>query len=304
MVSNNHHQTNRSGKQLVLITGATGNVGREVIRYMGSDDSNYTTLAAIRSSNQSTFESNENQVNTRRFDLEDTRTYQAAFKGVDILFLLRPPHISDVKKVFVPMLDAAWDSGIRKIVFLSVQGVESSSIIPHHKIEQYITAKGFDHVFVRPSYFMQNLTTTLLKEIQEKQLITLPSANAVFNWVDAANVGEASAVLIKNFDAHKNKAFDITGNQNLSFPQVVDAMSRILGRRITFRSMNPVGFYWKKRREGISGGLSLVMTLLHFLPRVQGPPSISMHYERLTGKPPTHIDSFIEENKALFGSES
>jgi hypothetical protein len=49
------------------------------------------------------------------------------------------------------------------------------------------------------SYFMQNLTTTLLPEIVKQKRITLPSGKAKFNWIDVKNIGEATAHLILNF---------------------------------------------------------------------------------------------------------
>lgn len=64
---------------------------------------------------------------------------------------------------------------------------------------------------------MQNLTTTLLSDILEHQTITLLAGKAKFNWIDVDNIGEATALLINEFDAHKNKAFEITGRENMDF---------------------------------------------------------------------------------------
>jgi hypothetical protein len=52
-------------------------------------------------------------------------------KNIDVLFLLRPPHISEVETYFNPLLQSAKENNIKKIVFLSVQGAEKSKIIPH-----------------------------------------------------------------------------------------------------------------------------------------------------------------------------
>ncbi len=292
---------NPSSKTQILITGPTGNIGREVVRYLQEGYPELASIAAVRDLESSKELLNRYpQVQLRKFDFEDINSFSHAFNGIDILFLLRPPHISDVKKVFVPLLDSACDSGIRRIVFLSVQGVEKRSIIPHHKIEAYIRKRGFDFIFVRPSYFMQNLTKTLAKEIQNEDRVSLPSGNALFNWVDAANVGEAAAALIHDFEVHRNKAFDITGNENLSFPVVLERMSKILGRNIDFNALDPIRFFWKKKQEGVETGLVLVMTMLHFLPRLQAPPMISSNYEMLSGKQPTTIESFITTNQTAF----
>ena len=83
------------------------------------------------------------KVKYRTFDFENEQTHEEAFFKVDILFLLRPPHISDVDKYFKPLLERAKNCDIENVVFLSVQGAEKSKVIPHNKIEHLIKALGF-----------------------------------------------------------------------------------------------------------------------------------------------------------------
>ncbi len=286
----------------VFITGATGNIGTSLIHHLTQNcNERDLIIAGIRSIEKAKKHFNMYPLLAfRTFDFEDSSTFKNAFLGVDILFLLRPPHISDVKAVFEPLLIAAQSSGIKKVVFLSVQGVEKSSIIPHYKIEALIKELNFEYIFVRPSYFMQNLTTTLLPDILSKNEIILPSKQAKFNWVDVHNIGEASAALIHQFEDYKNKAFDITGSENKHFAEVADLISAKTARSISFKNMNPISFYFHKRRAGAESGLALVMTILHFLPRFQAEPRISDNYIILTGKEPTTLEAFIQREKETF----
>lgn len=233
----------------------------------------------------------------RQLDFENDSTFSEAFDQIDILFLLRPPQISNVEEVFRPLLNSAKQNGIDKVVFLSVQGAEKSKLIPHNKIERLIQELSFDYIFVRPSYFMQNLTTTLLPEILNKRSITLPSGKAKFNWVDVKNIGEASAQLIINFEIYKNDAVEITGPENMNFRNVANLMTKVLGEPIKFKSINPISFYFQKKKAGLEAGFAIVMTLLHFLPRLQTEPEISNSYQKLTRKDPTTLREFIEREK-------
>ena len=70
-------------------------------------------------------------------------------------------------------------------------------------------------------------------------------------------------------------------------------MSEITGETISYQSINQIRFYFKKRKEGISNGFAVVMTILHFLPRFQKEPEISDNFQKLTGKKPTSIREFI-----------
>lgn len=286
----------------VLITGATGNIGQEVVHYLQELNSEIEINAAVRDierAKNGVFKSVHSLL-YRRFDFENLECHSKAFEGMDTLFLLRPPHISDVDKVFRPLLSAAKTSGIKNVVFLSVQGAEKSAIIPHNKIEKIIRENRFNYIFVRPSYFMQNLTTTLLPEIVNYQTITLPSGNAKFNWVDVKNIGEATSQLIVQFDKYKNQAYEITGSENKSFAEVAKLLTKGTGKEISYKSLHPFGFYFKKKKEGVSSAFALVMTMLHFLPRLQEAPSISNTYHVLTKKNPTTIMEFIEREKELF----
>lgn len=285
----------------VLVTGATGNIGSEVIHYLSELSSEFEIIAGVRSIDKAEQRlSGYSNLSFIQFDFESADTFGSAFGGIDILFLLRPPHISKVEEFFRPLLESAKENGIRNVVFLSVQGAEKSKVIPHNKIERLIQELGFNFIFVRPGYFMQNLTTMLLPEIYESRTITLPSGKAKFNWIDIENVGEAGAILLDRFNDYKNQAYDITGLENETFQNVTSLINSVIDNPVKYRNVNPVRFYWIKKRDGMAIGMIIVMILLHFLPRFQKEPKISHLYERLTGKKPTDLRSFIEREKHKF----
>ncbi|WP_417854811.1 NmrA family NAD(P)-binding protein [Xanthomarina gelatinilytica] len=285
----------------ILITGATGNIGREVIPYLVQTSTNSKIIVAVRNIKTAKIHfKNYPALEYRAFDFENTVYCNSAFKNIDVLFLLRPPHISEVETYFNPLLQSAKENNIKKIVFLSVQGAEKSKIIPHHRIENLIKTLGFNYIFVRPSYFMQNLTTALLPEIKEHQSITLPSGKGVFNWIDVKNIAEAIAFLIEDFDKYKNKAYEITGSENKNFYDIATLITNITGIKIQYKSINPIRFYFKKRKEGLEKPFALVMTMLHFLPRIEKASNITTNFKDITGKQPTLLKDFIEREKTIF----
>jgi len=147
----------------VLITGATGNVGLEVIRFLQKQNHRLNIIAGVRDIDKDKMVLGEYNVAVRRFDFTDLRSYKPALGNCDELFLLRPPNIANVQKYFKPLIDTAVELKLKHIVFLSVQGVENSKIIPHYKIEQLIIKSKIPYTFLRPAYFMQNFSTTLNK---------------------------------------------------------------------------------------------------------------------------------------------
>lgn len=285
----------------ILITGATGNVGFEVIRFLYNKDTSHGIVAGVRNIDKAkeVFRAYP-RLGYNHFDFENPETFNDALNGVDRIFLLRPPHISDVDKYFKPLIAALRQNKVNEIVFLSVQGADKSIVIPHNKIERLIKNSGLEYIFLRPSYFMQNLTTTLLGDITKKRAIILPAGKATFNWVDIENIGEVGAILLHSFHQYKNQAFEITGLENQSFEKVSQLINSNSKNPIKFRNVNPLKYYGIKKREGMVKGMIMVMILLHYLQRFQKEPQASDAYERLTGKKPTDLKTFIEQNKAIF----
>lgn len=285
----------------ILITGATGNIGFEVIHFLNLLDSKNEVIAGVRNIEKAKkqFENFPN-LKFRHFDFENPESFESALELVDIVFLLRPPHISNVEKYFKPLVMKIKEKHIHEIIFLSVQGAEKSNVIPHNKIERLIQEYELEYIFLRPSYFMQNLTTTLKNDIKSKRKIILPSGKAKFNWIDIKNIGETCALLIENFSDYKNKAIELTGYENENFDKVVELINSQIEAKIIYESVNPIKFYQIKRKDGLQKGMIMVMLLLHFLPRFQKEPRISKFYEDLTSKKPTRLIEFIKREKNHF----
>lgn len=285
----------------ILITGATGNVGLEVINYLVELKSSCRIFAGVRDVERARkIFSDNNRIEFLEFDFENPRTFGNALKNIDRVFLLRPPHISNVEKFFRPLIESLKENKVKQVVFLSVQGAEKSSVIPHNKIEKLIKGYELEYIFLRPSYFMQNLTTTLIDDIKQKRKIILPSGNAKFNWIDIKNIAEVTAILMENFLLYRNQTIEITGYENENFATVVSMINQQVKSPIQFESVNPLKFYLLKRVSEKEKGKIIVMILLHFLPRFQKEPQVSNFYEKLTGKKPTKLVDYIERELIKF----
>jgi uncharacterized protein YbjT (DUF2867 family) len=285
----------------ILVTGATGNVGFEVIRFLENAETPNKVIAGVRNIEKAkSLFIDFPKTEFVNFDFEQPETFDNALHNIDTIFLLRPPHISDIEKYFRPLIQKIKEHKVKEVVFLSVQGAEKSNVIPHNKIEKLIQEYQLEYIFLRPSYFMQNLTTTLLEDINTKRQIILPSGKAKFNWIDIENIGETSSILINRFSEFKNQAIELTGNENVNFYKVASLISEVVENPVSFLNVTPFKFYQLKKKEGMITGMIIVMIMLHFLPRIQKEPIISHFYEKLTGKKPTSLTEFIEREKLKF----
>jgi len=283
----------------VFITGATGNVGFEVIKSLLKLNHKLNIFAGIHNPIADEEKLKGLKINLVDFDFTNIKSYDKCLSGQSILFLIRPPQLSQVNKYFKPFIDSAKRSGIGYIVFLSVQGVEKNNLIPHHKIEKLIVKSEIPYTFLRPAYFMQNFTTTLRNDLLKKKRIFLPAGHSKFTLIDVRDAGSVAAIVLTNNRGHVNKAYELTCNQKLNFYTMADKLSTGLEVSIKYESPSLLKFYIIKRKEKMPSMLILVMMMLHYLPRFQKEPVTTNWVEKITGLHPISFDQFIIDNKTL-----
>lgn len=283
----------------ILITGATGNVGQAIIEALHQINHNHTLFAGIKGTQMPNTPA-WSKLQAVAFDFTEPAIYKAALQDCDLLFLLRPPQIADVASIFKPLIEAAKTAGVKHIVFLSVQGVQNSSIIPHHKIERLLVDSGMAYTMLCPAYFMQNFSTTLLEELQQRQRIFLPAGKAKFTLIDVNDLGRFAAQVLVKPEGHLNQAYDLTNHETLNFGEMAAILTEVLGKKISYISPNLLRFFWEKQKAGVPSMFILVMIMLHYLPRFQKTPPTSDWIEKVTSQQPTNFRDFVFEHKRTF----
>ncbi len=151
----------------ILVTGATGNVGREVVRALLGRGFPVRATGASDASGES----------CERVPLDFSRaeTFERALHGCGAVFLLRPPAIADVRSTLNPFIDQARAMGVDHIVFLSVAGARTNRLVPHHAVEQHLIAGKGAYTILRPGFFAQNLGDAYRRDIVEDQRLYVPA---------------------------------------------------------------------------------------------------------------------------------
>ena len=288
----------------LLVTGATGNVGLAVLGALQKINHDLVVTAGVRDLQKDPASLTAFDALPVKFDFTDVSTYEPALTGCDLLFLLRPPAIADVSKYFEPLIKVAKKTGVAHIVFLSVQGVEGNSMIPHHKIERLIADSNIPFTFLRPAYFMQNFTTTLKAELVKNHRIYLPAGKAKFTLVDVSDVGAVAAQILVAAEKHVQQKYELTSQEQLTFYQMARKLSGRLGVPIIYKSPALLQFFITEKRGGMPGMMIFVMIMLHYFPRFQKEPGVADWVWKITGRQPKTFDEFIDDNKILLLSPS
>ena len=279
----------------ILVTAATGTVGSEVIKQL--QRAGHQAVAAVRDVEEARQRLGPD-VRLVRFDFTAPETY-AAFEGVKKLFLVRPPAISDVRRRINPAIDAARAAGAEQVVFLSLLGAEENPLVPHRKIEKHLLASGMAWTFLRPSYFMQNLSTTHRRDVRERDEVFVPAGHGKTSLVDARDVAATAAKALTE-EGHAGRAYALTGAEALGYDAVAGVLSDVLGRRIAYANPSPLRFAYRMVRCGYPLGFVLVMVGIYTVARFGLAATVTPDLARLLGRPPTGFRTFAEDYRACW----
>ncbi len=277
----------------ILVIGALGNVGTEVVRQILARGGN--VRAADMDVNKLRERFGE-AVEAVRFDFTDPSTFEETFRGVKRMFYMRPPHITNIQRDMVPSMDAAKEAGVKHVVFLSLIGIENTRYVPHYKVETYLKEINMQTTFLRCSFFMQNLNTTHRREIKERHEIFVPVGKAKTAFIDARDIGAVAAVALLE-DGHAGRNYDLTGSERLDYWEAARIMSEVLGRRITYRNPNPLHFLIETMRRGTSFMFALVMMGLYTSTRFGMTEPVTDEVERITGRKPILFRQYVIDYK-------
>ena len=252
--------------EVILVTGATGNVGRVVVERLLA--AGRPVRAAGRTA-ESVSRMFGDRVQAVALDFTDASTWAPAFEGVHSVFLMRPPQLGKPKTQMVPALDYARENGVQQMVFLSLQGAEGNKIVPHAAIESWLRASGISWTFVRASFFHQNLTTTHLTDIRDRNEILVPAGRGATAFVDAEDVGAVAATALLDPLSYANAALTVTGDEALTYAQIAGILTRELGRPIRYARPGVFRYIRHARRTvGMPWGLVAVTTAIYTTARL------------------------------------
>jgi uncharacterized protein YbjT (DUF2867 family) len=283
-------------QQRVLVTGASGNVGREVVRACLAGG--FTVRLGSRTGAPS------EQAEVARFDFLDRSTWARALDGARFVFLLRPPAISDMKTTLIPFVDAAYAAGIDHLVFLSVAGAEKSTWVPHRKVELHLEGTHSRWTVLRPGFFAQNLQDAYRRDICEDDRLYVPASNGRVAFLDVRDAADVAARIFASPEGYARRALTLTGPEAVTFHQVTEMLSTVAGRPIVYTPASIPGYLWHlKRRRSLPAVQAIVQTVLHVGLRRGDAEKVDPTVENILGRPASSLRHYIERHAALWASD-
>jgi uncharacterized protein YbjT (DUF2867 family) len=283
----------------VLVTGATGNVGQEVVRALRARG---VPVRAASPSPDRIRRLFGERLDAVRLDLQDPSTFAAALRGASALFLLRPPAIADMRRTLNPLVDAARKEGLDPIVFLSVAG--ANRLMPHHAVEAHLAHAGGTWTVLRPGFFAQNLGDAYRRDIVEEGRLYVPAGQARVTFVDVRDVAEVAAQAFLDPRRYHGRIYTLTGPEPVSFATAAELLSAALGRPIRYQSASITGYVRHLHRRGLPMGQIAVQTLLHVaMRRGQGQAqAVDPVLAMLLRRPARTLREYVNDHVGLWQS--
>jgi uncharacterized protein YbjT (DUF2867 family) len=280
----------------ILVTGATGNVGAEVVRLLCQDSQ--PVKVALRDCN-AVNDAFSAEVERVHFDFEKPETFRPAFQDVSKLFLMRPPAVADTKQSINPALDAAKEAGVQQVVFLSIQGAEKNPVVPHAQIESYIQSIGLPYTFLRASFFMQNLSTTHQPDIKNYREIFVPVGNGRTSFIDVRDIAAVAAKTLTE-TGHENQAYELTGGEALDYYEVARIFTKVLGRSIIYTDPSIILFAFRMYQRGLKPAFILIMIAIYTTARLGLAERVTEDTKNLLQREPISMEKFVEDYQSCW----
>jgi uncharacterized protein YbjT (DUF2867 family) len=282
---------------VILVTGATGKVGQEVVRQLAA--AGVPARALVRdpaAASHIRIPGIEIAVG----DLSKPETLGAAFAGIDRLFLLTPA-APDQVELQANALAAGLRAGIQRIVKVSVAGgPDSGTQIGrwHWATEKQIEASGIDFTFLRPTIYMQQMYA-YAPSIAAGGTFSAPMGTGEIALVDARDVA-AVAVAALTEDGHVHHIYDLTGPEALSYDAVADAISQAIGKKVTYVHVPPEYAMKQMLADGVPRWLADDMIILTASFREGYGAGVTNTVAEVTKRKPHTFRQFAKDHARVF----
>lgn len=209
-----------------LVLGGTGKTGRRLATRLA--EAGHSVRSAARTPGPPA-----PGVEPVGFDWADEATHDAALAGVEGVWVI-PPALSTSHAPQVGGFAArAAAAGVRRLVLLSARGVDAGGPNPLIDAEHALAASAGPAQWsvVRPSWFAQNFTESFFAPGIADGVVVAPTGDGAEPFIDADDIAAVAAALLTT-DGHGGRAYDLSGPQALTFAEVAEVLTGVLGRPV------------------------------------------------------------------------
>lgn len=272
---------------MIVVTGATGNVGRPLVEALAAAGEQVTAVSRKNAEVPA-------GVHFRQADLITPESIENTLRGADSLFLLTAADFlaaGDIDAV----VEVVRRAGVRRVVLLSSQGVGTRRHSPH--LEHAIRQSGLEWTVLQPGNFDSN-ALQWAHSVRTRREVAAPFGDIGLPAVDPADIAAVAALALRE-PGHGGNTYTLTGPVAITPRQQTETIANLLGEPVRFTELSR-----GQARD----------QMVQYMPEpvveatlgVLGTPTeaeqrVSPDIERLLGRPPRTFADWAERNIAAFG---
>jgi len=285
---------------MILVIGATGNIGSEATQQLVSKGADVRVLARDTAKARAVLGP---KVEVVQGDLSRPDTVAAAMAGAEKLFLVTPLHLDQIAMKSAA-IQAAKKAGVKHIVMSTGIGAAPDAGVEigrwHGKNQEEVKATGIAYTFLQPTFFMQNMLM-FADAIRAQGAFYLPLGDSKVSWVDARDIAEVGVVALTGA-GHENKEYPITGGEAINCAGMAQTISGVLGKTVNYVDVPLAAAKEGMTAAGMPEKLADMMNELYALGPAGHLAYVADTVERVTGHPPRSFRQFAMDHAAAFKS--
>ncbi|MFE2473320.1 SDR family oxidoreductase [Streptomyces mirabilis] len=217
---------------MIVVTGATGNVGRPLAQALAEAGEQVTAVSRHAAAVP-------DGVRHVPADLAEPQGLTPALDGAKALFLLLSGDLHAPEARPIDIIDLAAASGVRRVVLLSSQGVATRPLgrsrIAMRAVEDALRESGLDWAVLRPGGFASN-ALAWAESVRTQGMVAAPFGDVGVPIVDPADIAEVAAACLLD-DRHTGGVFELTGPEVITPRQQTEAVAAALGSPVRFHEL-------------------------------------------------------------------
>ena len=286
---------------MILVTGATGHVGSELVRLLAEQGAPARALVQLP----------DKAAPIQRLglevavgDFEQPDTLEAAMVGCDHLYLVSPPSPRQPEQER-NVIDAAKRAGVSHVVKQTVQGADPDASMAfsrwHGQVEQHLVQSGLAHTVLQPHSFMQNFLLSAQPVADQGALYGMTGAGRT-SYIDTRDIAAVAAQVLTS-PGHQGQRYTLTGPEALSAAEVAERLSAATGRQVRYVDLPADAFAQALAGAGMPGWLVDAVIEGNTLLAAGDQATVTDEVARVTGRPPRTFDQFATDHRAAFGGQ-